>query len=230
MAKKKPDVLKKPTWHKMCAYFDGPKMKVAELSTGEDVLLRGVKYSAEILCGKCGHMIKAKGLRAASPMRDAIRELLKDWDKGVEACQNTHSSEDVVRDLHELLDSIKGSLTEAARMPGGDDRLDLSPELGMCVVPPAILEEQGEVLRLMQEANHRMPICLTTDNIHMVQLKPVSAGVAQKIMQGAASDEEKQRQIEQQAKEDAPVLQLVGGGKKDEAEEEADGGGDRPAE
>jgi len=138
MATKRETALRKPQWFKMAALFDFPSKRVAQVGDGEDVLIKGVRYRAEITCGGCGKSIKVNQL-------------------------NTKD--------------------------GGEDKLELMPELAVCVVSRSILEEQGETLRRMLEANLRMPVLLLTDNVHLVKLKPISNAVAKSIMDQAAADD-----------------------------------------
>jgi hypothetical protein len=73
-----------------------------------------------------------------------------------------------------------------------DGTADLSPQLGICLIPQeAVSNEQGEALRRMLEANLRMPVLLISNNVQMVQLKPISKAAADAILQEeSASGEE----------------------------------------
>lgn len=72
---------------------------------------------------------------------------------------------------------------DRATVAGG--RLDLSPQLGLCLIPQdAVSNNQGEALRRMLEANLRMPVLLLTDNVSMVRLRPIHEGEAQRILDG----------------------------------------------
>jgi len=73
----------------------------------------------------------------------------------------------------------------------GDGHADLSPQLGICLIPPeAASNAAGEALRRMLEANLRMPVLLLSNNIHMVKLKPIPEAEAKRIMEGAGDEEE----------------------------------------
>jgi len=68
------------------------------------------------------------------------------------------------------------------------------PELALCVVPPAISQQQGEALRMMLTANLRVPVVLLTDNVHLVQLKPISEAQAKAAFDdGAPNDKESKK-------------------------------------
>lgn len=70
-----------------------------------------------------------------------------------------------------------------------DGKADLSPQLGVCLIPQeAISNQQGEALRRMLEANLRMPVVLLSDNIQLVELRPIHQATADRIL-GEASGE-----------------------------------------
>lgn len=71
------------------------------------------------------------------------------------------------------------------RVGASGDKLDLSPEIGICVVPMGIPDSMGESLRMLCESNLRMPIVLMTANVHYVQLRSMHAEEAKELMREA---------------------------------------------
>ena len=169
--KKRAGELRKPTWYRMVSMFDGAAKRIAVLGKGGEALLRGVRYSAKVVCGKCGHTIDMNSLR------------------------------------------VKG---------GVEDRLELSPELAVCTIPTSVTESQGEALRRMLEGNLRMPVLLISDNIHLVQLKPIITKIAKTIMDEAA-DEETRQLAASEPKLITPVVETEGP-REDEGPETGGGG------
>ncbi|MBT8428296.1 MAG: hypothetical protein KJN79_00140 [Gammaproteobacteria bacterium] len=71
-----------------------------------------------------------------------------------------------------------------------DGRADLSPQLGMCLIPQeAVSNSQGDALRRMLEANLRQPVVLISNNVQLVQLKPIHQAEADRILSGGDPDD-----------------------------------------
>jgi hypothetical protein len=95
-----------------------------------------------------------------------------------------------------------------------DGRADLSPQLGLCLIPQeAISNQQGEALRRMLEANLRMPVLLISNNVQMVRLKPIMQAEADRILEEGAGkkDGEKEGQESQ-----GRLVAFPGGGREAE--------------
>ena len=70
-----------------------------------------------------------------------------------------------------------------------DARADLSPQLGICLIPQeAVSNTQGEGLRRLLEANLRMPVVLISNNVQLVQLRPIHEAEADRILSGEGDD------------------------------------------
>jgi len=106
------------------------------------------------------------------------------------------------------------------RVGAGGDRLDLSPELAICVVPMGLPDSLGESLRRMSEANLRMPVVLTTANVHYVNLRPLAPAEAKKLMTEEGQDG---------TKADSGIILPMRRG-EDEGSEASAGGETGPAE
>jgi hypothetical protein len=180
--------LKEFRWYKMASFWDGPAKRVSELNNETDVLLRGVRYRAEITCSNCGKIIKADELRAKTALKEEVEKIIS----GIRhELAEIDTKEGIGYRATIALTECVERLQEAVDKKGADDMLDLTPELGCCVVPPSIGSSQAEGLRRMLEANHRMPLVLLTNNVHMVRLKEIPNHIARKIISEGAENEKR---------------------------------------
>jgi hypothetical protein len=70
-------------------------------------------------------------------------------------------------------------------------------DCAIVLVPTSITQEQGLAIEKIIEANLRKPVLVLSQNTQLVRLKPISDGLAEKIMKGEADGHDKILQISQ---------------------------------
>jgi hypothetical protein len=166
--------IRKAMWHRMVSFFDGPARSVTHVNDA-DVLLQGVVYEADFPCPKCGATVHMDKIRIK---KDDAR-----WEKWTESIAEAIQSM-VKAHPAAVAEHLMGMFQQMIF-----DKIDLSPQLGMCLIPQeAVGNQQGEALRRMLEANLRMPVLLMSNNVQMIRLKPIMQAEADRILEGAAED------------------------------------------
>lgn len=188
MNKKTVDLLKKAQWYKMESYFDGPAKRVMTVDD-QDILLQGMIYNADITCGNCGHTIKSRLIRAKSELRSRVTDFKKTFNDRTKNVFLDGDIRQIVKNITTMITEISDLVEDLLRVKHVDDKLELTPVLAVCTVPQSTLEEQGNLLRNMIEANLRTKVLLLTENIHLIKLKPISTATAKHYIERPVSDE-----------------------------------------
>ena len=165
-----------------------------------------------------GHAKKADLLKTPTWFR--MEALFDGPAKRIQVLENTDVLLRGVKYRGEITCGCCGHTIKTAQLSvkgGIEDKLDLTPELAICTVPPAIMEEQAEFLRITSEAQLRMPVMLLTDNVHYVRLRPISGGLAKKLQ------EQSLEKLNPSTEGDSthpgrPQLEVVGDWREDETE------------